>query len=72
MGGTYRREGDYFLQNLTVPESALDGIWGQCRRRYLRTYRKPRFVALSLSGGLDAHLADIDRQAGEMLSYLVA
>lgn len=28
MGGTYRQEGDYLLPNLTVPESAPVGIWG--------------------------------------------
>lgn len=67
MGGTYRREGDY----LTVPESVPVGIWGQRRRRYLREHRKPLYVALSLSWELDAHLADIDHQAEEMLSYLM-
>ena len=36
MGGTYRQEGDYFLPNLSVPESAPVGIWGQRHRRYLR------------------------------------
>ena len=36
MGGTYRQEGDYFLPNLTVPESVPIGIWGQRRRQYLR------------------------------------
>ena len=35
MGGTYRQEGDYFLPNLTVPESVSIGIWGQRRKRYL-------------------------------------
>ena len=27
IGGTYRREGDYFRPNLTVPESVPVGIW---------------------------------------------
>ena len=40
MGGTYRQEGDYFLPNLTVPESVPIGIWGQRRRQYLREHRE--------------------------------
>jgi len=29
IGGTYYQEGDYFLPNLTVPESVSIGVWGQ-------------------------------------------
>lgn len=71
MGGTYRREGDYFFPNLTVPESVPVGIWGQRRRRYLREHRKALYNALLLSGKLDSHLADIDQQAEDMFSQLV-
>lgn len=71
MGGTYRQEGDYFLPNLTVPESVPVGIWGQRRKRYLREHREPLYTALLLSGELDDYLADIDQQAEEMFSQLV-
>lgn len=71
MGGTYRQEGDYLLPNLTTPESVPVGIWGQRRRRYLREHRQSLYTALLLSGKLDAHLVDIDRQAEEMFSQLV-
>ena len=71
MGGTYRQEGDYFLPNVTVPESVFIGIWGQRRRRYLREHRKALYDALLFNGKLYVHLADIDHQAQEMLSQLI-
>ena len=70
MSGTYHQEGDYLLPNLTPPESAPVGIWGQRRRRYLKTHRNPIYTALFLSGELDSHLSEIDQQAEEMFSQL--
>ena len=71
IGGTYHREGDYFLPNLTVPANAPVGIWGQRRRQYLREHRKALYNALLLSGKLDNHLADINQQAEDMFFQLV-
>ena len=71
MGGTYRQEGNYLLPNLTVPERGSIGIWGQCRRQYLRGHRKALYNALLLSGKLDNHLADINQQAEDVFSQLV-
>ena len=71
MGGTYRQEGDYFLPNLTVPESVPIGIWGQRRRQYLREHREALYNAMLLSGKLDSHLADINQQADNMFFQLV-
>lgn len=71
MGGTYCQEGDYLLPNLTVPESALVGIWGQRRKRYLREHRRPLYTALLLSGKLDAHVMEVEQQAQEIFSRLI-
>lgn len=71
MGGTYHQEGDYFLPNLTVPESVSIGIWGHRRRQYLRKHRKALYDALLLSGKLDSHLANINQQAEDMFYQLV-
>ena len=77
MGGTAPKKtvrptvGDYFLPNLTVPESAPVGIWGQRRKQYLREHREPFYTTLLFSGKIDDHLATIDQQAEEMFFQLV-
>ena len=63
MGGTYHREGDYFLPNLLPPESISVGIWGQRRRRYLKEHREPLYTAMLLSGKLESYLAELNQQA---------
>ena len=68
MGGTYRKEGEYLLPNLEVPETVPIGIWGQRRRRYLKEDRNGIYTGMLLSGTLDDHLVQIDTQAQEMLS----
>ena len=71
MGGTYHQEGDYFLPNLTLPESVPIGVWGQRRRQYLKQHRQALYTGLLLCDNLDIHLAKIDMQAEEMFSQLV-
>lgn len=70
MGGTYRREGDYYLPNLIVPESPVLGIWGQRRRRFLTEHRNPIYAGMLLAGTLDEHLTEIDRSAEELFTRL--
>ena len=72
LGGIYRQEGDYLLPNLEAPESPQIGIWGERRRRYLREHEKAAYTAMLLSGGLNAHLEEVDRSASEMFDRLVA
>ncbi len=71
-GGTYRQVGDYFLPNITVPEEETEpiGIWGQRHLRYLKQHRKILYTNLLTSGKLNSHLAEIDKQAEDMLSRL--
>ena len=71
MDVTYHQEGDYFLPDLTLPESAPVGIWGQRRRHYLKAHREPIYTALFPCGELDSHLSEIDQQADKMISQLV-
>ena len=71
LGGTYHQEGDYLLPNLFPPESISVGIWGQRRRHYLKTLRRPLYNALLFSGKLDDHFAEVDTQAEAMFFQLV-
>lgn len=64
--GTYTRQGDYLLPNLTLPakeETGYIGVWGQRRLNYLKHRRKVLYYNLLTSGKLHSHIADIKDQA---------
>ena len=69
---TYRTEGDYRLPNLDVPEAPKAGKYGMLRRSYLRKNKSGIYTGMMLSGKLDSHLAEIDRQATEMVDSLTS
>ena len=69
---TYRTEGDYRLPNLDVPEAPKVGKYGMLRRSYLRKNKSGIYTGMMLSGKLDSHLAEIDRQATEMVESLTS
>ena len=73
MGGTYTQVGDYLLPDLKLPEEEQQpiGVWGQHHWRYLKEHRRASYATLLTSGKLNGYLADIDRQAEEMLLRLV-
>lgn len=74
MGGTYVRQGDYFIPCLTLPaekENKPIGVWGQRHKRYLKQKHKVLYMNLLTSGKLNSYLADIDEQAEELFSRLV-
>ena len=67
---TYHLEGDYLIPDLIPPESPHIGIWGERRRRFLRTHQKPVYDAMLMNGTLTAHLEEVDRSAEAMLDRL--
>ena len=71
LGGTYHREGDYLIPDLVPPPSLRIGIWGKRRRQYLLKNKEPIYTAMLLSGKLNEHLEEVDRQAEDMLFQLV-
>ena len=74
LGGTYIRQGDYFLPCLSLPaekEVKPICVWGQRHLRYLKQHRKVLYTTLLTSGKLDSYLADIDKQAVVMFLRLV-
>lgn len=72
-GGTYHQVGDYLLPNITLPEEETVhiGIWGQRHKRYLKQNHRVLYMNLLTSGKLNSYLADIDKQAEDMLFRLV-
>ncbi len=72
MGGTYTQQGDYVLPNLILlAENQPIGIWGQRHARYLKQHHRILYYSLLTSGKLNAHLAEIDRQAEEIFFRLI-
>ena len=73
MGGTYREENGYLIPNLTLPdeEQVEIGVWGQRHLRYIKQHHKVRYTNLLTRGKLNGYLADIDKQAEDMLFRLV-
>ena len=72
MGGTYTRQDDYLLPDLSlVPQEERHiGVWGERRRKYLKEHRRVLYYNLLTSGKLQAHLADVEEQAQEMFERL--
>ena len=67
---TYHAEGDYLIPNLVPPESPNIGGWGERRRQYLRKAKRAIYSAMLMTGTLNAHLEETDRQAEELLDRL--
>ena len=74
MGGTYVRQGDYFIPCLTLSaekENHPIGVWGQRHKRYLQEHKRATYTTLLTSGKPNSYLADINKQAEEMFFRLV-
>ena len=69
----YELHGDYYLPCLALPDDEQQpiGIWGQRHLRYIKKNKRSLYSDLLMSGKLNSYLADIGRQAEEMMSKLV-
>ena len=73
-GISYTLHGDYYLPDLTLSDEEKGveiGVWGQRHLRYIKQHRKVLYLNLLTSGKLNGYLADINKQAEDMLSRLV-
>ena len=72
-GGTYTRAGDFLIPDLVLEEQPEDqiGKYGRMRLEYLKKWRKSLYNDLLLSGKLQQHLLDIDRDAKEEFEAIV-
>ncbi|MCI9448105.1 MAG: TnpV protein [Lachnospiraceae bacterium] len=69
----YELQGDYYIPCLKLLEEEQQPIdvWGQRHLRYIKKNRKVLYFYLLTSGKLNRYLADLDKQAKEMFSWLV-
>ena len=72
-GISYTLQGDYYLPDLALSdeEERSIGLWGQRHLIYIKQHRKVLYLNLLTSGKLNGYLADINKQAEDMLSRLV-
>lgn len=73
MGGTYRKEGDYLIPNLVLPdtENYQIGKYGRMRRSYLKEHRKILYTNYVIEGTLFEHLSEIDQACNERMELIV-
>ena len=69
----YELQGDYYIPCLVLDEEDAQpiGMWGRKHLRYIKEHRPVLHTTLLLSGKLNSHLAEIDKQATEMFDRLV-
>lgn len=68
---TYRKVGDYYLPNFTLPKSPKVGKYGMLRRSYLQNHHRGIYTGMMLSGTLNTHLEEVDQQASDMVEQMV-
>ena len=70
---TYRKEGDYFIPNLSLPIQPKKqiGKYGRLRLNYLKNFKKGLYTELLIDGTLKQHLLDIDECANERIHVLI-
>lgn len=74
LGGTYRREGDYLIPDLELPDTKHEqiGKYGRLRQTYLSEHRPTLYRAMLLNGTLNRHLAETDRTCSERMERIIA
>lgn len=70
-GLCYELVDDYYLPCLKTPKSPKVGRFGMMYNNYLRRNKWVTYSGLMLSGKLNEHIENIDRQAEEMFAILV-
>ena len=69
----YELKGDYYIPCLKLPEEEQVeiGIWGHRHLCYIKRHKKSMYSDLLTNGTLNKYLADINKQAEDMLFQLV-
>ena len=70
----YSKCGDYYIPDLTVPDTKkyIIGKYGRLRRQFLKEHHKSFYTALMIDGRLSEHLAEIDEICHNVLKDMVS
>ena len=74
---TYKQAGDYLIPDLMLDgedetEEYPLGRYGDLRRTFLKEHHHGTYTSMLLTGRLESHLREIDRQAQEQVDRTVA
>ena len=69
---SYTRKGDYLYPDLTISSETQQpiGKYGLLRKSFLKEHKPDLYQSMLLTGKLDIHLADIDRDAQRRLEHI--
>lgn len=72
-GISYTLVGDYYIPDLKLPETENQpiGMWGRKHLKFIKEYRTIKYNILILRCELNSYLANINREAEEMLERLI-
>ena len=72
-GLNYTLHGDFYIPDLTIPETDQKpiGRYGRMRLHYLQEHRPVLYTRLILSGKLYDHLAEIDDASRERMDRMI-
>lgn len=74
-GISYTLHGDYYLPDLTLPESKNNrpiGKWGELHLNHLKNHCQSTYYAYLMNGTLHDYLCGINDQAEEMFNRIVS
>ena len=73
INGSYTKQGNYLLPNLTLPDENEKqiGIWGMRHRRYLKSSHQVLYYNFLTSGKLYNYLADVEERAKSLFEQTV-
>ena len=73
---TYTKAGDYLIPNLMMDGQEAEkemplGKYGRLRESFLQEHHSGTYMSMLLTGRLEPHLREIDRQAREQVDRMV-
>ncbi len=74
MGITYTKKGNYYVPNIDFSKVLITkdvGMYGRMRKEYLKEHLPITHTQLLMSGELEAHLLEVNKQATEMIKRIM-
>ena len=73
-GGTYRRDGEFLIPNLALPDNDdyEIGKYGHMRLDYLKEHRKILYTNYVTEGTISKHLSEIDQACNERMENIIS